>query len=102
MRNAANGGFSKSSAKEFCETQLTEAVLLACDWLVNPTDWDLHFRHAASSTTLSVFYGYPPLTSDQNHTVEVVNDFSKRIFKAAVMGAHLVQFFPWLRHLPSR
>ena len=51
---------------------------------------------------LSAVYGYPTLTSDQDHIVAVINEFTECIFKVVYMGAHLVEFFPWLRHLPSR
>jgi hypothetical protein len=81
---------------------MTEAVLQASDLLASPAQWDIHFRRAAASTTLSVLYGYPTLESGQDHVVVAINDFAERLFKAAVMGAHLVQVFPWLRHLPSR
>ena len=102
MRKAANERFNRSSVKRFYETETTDAVLLACSWLINPAKWDQHLRRVAASTTLSVIYGYPPLTSEENHTVEVINDFSKRVFTAALMGSHLVHVFPWLRYLPSR
>jgi hypothetical protein len=52
--------------------------------------------------SLSAIYGYPTLTSEQDNVVVVVNEFAERIFKAVYMRVHLVQFFPWLRHLPSR
>jgi hypothetical protein len=99
MRKAADERFSKSSVKGFYETQMTEAVLLAHDGLVNPAQWDWHLRRAAASMTLSVLYGYPTLTSGQEHVVKAINDFSKRI---ATMGAHWVQIFPWLQHVPGR
>jgi hypothetical protein len=102
MRKAASAGFNKSSSKGFWEKQMTEAVLLACDWLSNPAQWERHLRRAAASTTLSIVYGHPPLTSDQHHTVEVVNNFTERLLEAALIGSHLVHFFPWLRYLPSR
>jgi cytochrome P450 len=102
LRRAANEGFSKSSVRNFYETQTTEAVLLASDLLGSPARWDQHFRRAATSTALSVFYGYPTLKSEQDRNVEAINDFADRLLKAAFMGAHPVQFFPWLRHLPSR
>ena len=70
--------------------------------LVGPARWDQHFRRAAASTTLSVLYGHPTLKSDQHHIVKAINGFAVRLFTAAYMGAHLVQFFPWLRHVPSR
>jgi hypothetical protein len=102
MRRAANEGFSKSSVKGFYETQITEAVLLASDLLVGPARWDQHLHRASASLILSVLYGYPTLRSEQDHILVGVKDFSDRLFKAAFMGARLVHFFPWLRHLPSR
>ena len=102
MRKAADEGFSKSSVKRFYEKQMTEAVLLACDFLVKPAQWDKHFRRAAASMILSVVYGHPAITSEQDPTIEAVNDFSSRITRAAYPGTYLVEFFPWMRHIPSR
>ena len=102
MRKAANERFSRSSVKGFYETQMKEAVLLASDILVSPARWDQHFRRAAASTTLSALYGYPTVRSERDRVVRAINDFGERLFKATFMGAHLVQFLPWLRHLPSR
>jgi hypothetical protein len=102
MRRASNEGFSKSSVKTFYETQTTEAALLASDLLAGPARWDRRFRRAAASLILSVLYGYPTLKSEQGHIVDAIDDCAGRLFKAASMGAHLVQFLPWLRHLPSR
>jgi hypothetical protein len=101
MRKAASERLTKTSVKGFCETQMTEAVLQASDLLVSPERWDQHFRRAAASTILSVLYGYPTLKSGQDHILDGIDDFSQRLSKHASMGAHLVQFFPWLRHLPS-
>ncbi|KAH9987346.1 cytochrome P450 [Russula vinacea] len=72
MRRAANEGFTKGSVKTFYETQITEAVF----WLVT-------------------------CLSEQDHILVGIKDFSDRLFKAALPGAHLVHSFPWLRHLPS-
>ena len=102
LRKAANERFSRSSVKGFHQTQMTEAVVLASDMLVGPARWDQHFRRAAASTALSALYGYPTVKSERDHIVEAINDFGERLFKASFMGAHLVQFLPWLRHLPSR
>ena len=102
MRKAANEKLSTSSVKGFYETQMTEAVLQACDLLTKPTQWDRHFHRTAASMTLSVIYGYPTLVSEQDHIVRAINDFSERLFNTVYMGAHWVQFFPWLRHFPSR
>ena len=102
MRKAANEGFSKSSVTWFHEKQTTEAILLASDCLVRPTQWDEHFRRAAASVILSIVYGCPPITSEEDNTVKVVNDFANRITRAAYPGTYWVEFFPWMRYIPSR
>jgi hypothetical protein len=102
MRKAASEKLSSSSVKDFYETQMKEAIVQACDLVDKPARWDRHFRRTAASSTLSIVYGHPTLTSEQDHIVRVINDFSERLFHAVGMGAHLVEFFPWLRHLPSR
>ena len=102
MRKAASEKLSTSSVKGFYETQMNEAVVQACDLLDKPERWARHFRRTAASATLSIVYGHPTLTSEQNHIFRVINYFSERIFRAISMGFYLVEFFPWLRHFPSR
>jgi len=102
MRKAANEKLSTSSVKGFYETQMKEAVVQACDLLDKPAQWDRHYRRTAASATLSIIYGHPTLTSEQDHIVRVINNFADRLFHAVGIGGHLVEFFPWLRHLPSR
>ena len=102
MRKAANEGFSKGSVKRFYERQTAEAVILACDCLGRPAQWDRHFRRAAVSMILSVVYGHAPITSEQDPNVVSINDFATRVTRAASPGAHLVEFLPWMRYIPSR
>jgi cytochrome P450 len=102
MRKAANDGFSKSSVKRFHEKQTTEAIILACDCLVTPAQWDNHLRRAAASTIMSVVYGYPPIPPEGDHIVNAVNDLADRNARAAFPGTYWVEFFPWMRYIPSR
>jgi hypothetical protein len=81
---------------------LKEAVIQACDLLDKPAQWDRHFRRTAASATLSILYGHPTLTSEQDHIVRVINNFAERIFHAVAMRSHFVEIFPWLRYFPSR
>ncbi len=102
MHKPSNEKLSASSVKGFYETQMKEAVLQACNLLDDPIQWDRHYRRTAASMTLSVVYGHPTLTSDQDHIVVVINELAERLLGTVFMGAYLVDFFPWLRHLPSR
>lgn len=82
---------------------MTEAVVLACNWLVDSKQWDPHLRRCMSSTMLSVIYGRTaPSTLEPDLAIETFKDFSERLSRAAYPGAHLVEFFPWMRHIPSR
>jgi hypothetical protein len=101
MRKVSNEKFNTSTVKGFYETQIKEAVLQACDLLADPAQWNRNFRRTAASVSLSVVYGYPTLASEEDQVVLVINNFTSRLFNAVNMGAHLVEFFPWLRHLPS-
>ena len=103
MRKAASEKLSTSAVKGFYETQMKEAVVLACDFLDEPARWDRHHRRTAASVTLTIVYGHPTLSSEQDHIFRAVNNFAERLFNAASpAGGHLVEFLPWLRHLPSR
>ena len=102
MRKAAHEGFSKGSVKRFYGKQTAEAVLLACDRLGKPAQWDQHFRRAAASMLLSVVYGHAPITSQQDHNVVAISNLTMRLTRAAYPGAHLVEFLPWMRHFPGR
>jgi hypothetical protein len=101
MRKAANEGFGRRSVKRFYDRQTTEAILLASDCLVKPARWDQHFRRTVTSMILSVVYDYPAITSDEDRNAEVIDDFAGRLSRAASPGAHLVEFFTWMRYIPS-
>jgi len=101
MRRAADEGLTKGSVKRYHEKQMAEVIILGCDWLSEPAKWDRHLRRATVSMTLSIIYGYPPIESEQDRTVELINDLGRRFTRAALPGAYLVEFFPWMRHIPS-
>ncbi|KAF8505395.1 cytochrome P450 [Russula emetica] len=92
MRKAANEKLNEGSARVFYEAQMTEVVVLACNWLVDSNQWDQHSRRCTASTMQSVPYG---------HASRILYMNSIRLSCAAYPGAHLVEFFPWMRHIPS-
>ncbi|KAI0255208.1 cytochrome P450 [Lactifluus subvellereus] len=102
MRKSAEESFTKGSVKQFHEKQTTEAVLLTSEWLAKPAQWNQQFRRSAASTMLSIVYDHLTITSEQDHTVDLINDFADRLTSAAYPGAHLVEFFHWMRYIPSR
>ncbi|KAH8990412.1 cytochrome P450 [Lactarius hatsudake] len=98
MRRAAHEGLSKS----FKTPQFNEAIILASALLDKPATMDNHFRRAAASMIMSVTYDTPPIVSELDPGIEAVNEFVARVLRAALPGAHFVEFFPWMRHIPSR
>jgi hypothetical protein len=102
MRKAAHEGLNKGVVKDFHEPQTKEALLLAAGGLAEPAQWDKHLRRAAASMVLSVVYDQPTIKSEQDRNVKLINDFVQRLTRAAYPGAHLVEFFPWMRYIPSR
>jgi hypothetical protein len=102
MRKASHESLSKSIVESFKSPQLNEAILLTSGLLAQPATWDKHFRRTAASMVMSVIYDTPPITSELDSSVKAVNDFVARLTRAALPGAHFVEFFPWMMHIPSR
>ncbi|KAH9049790.1 cytochrome P450 [Lactarius deliciosus] len=102
MRRAAQEGLSKSVAESFKTTQFNEAVILASGLLDQPATMDNHFRRVAASMIMSVTYDTPPIVSEMDPGIKAINDCGARVMRAALPGAHFVEFFPWMRHIPSR
>lgn len=102
MRRAAHEGLSRTALESFKTLQLNEAVLLASGLLAQPSRWDSHLRRTAASTVMSVTYDTPPIISELNSSVKAINDFVARLTRAALPGAHFVEFFPWMMYIPGR
>jgi hypothetical protein len=102
MRKAAHEGLSKSIVESFKTPQLNEAILLSSGLIAQPSTWDNHFRRTAASMIMTVTYDTPPIVSELNSSVKAVNDFVARLTRAALPGAHFVEFLPWMMYIPSR
>jgi hypothetical protein len=50
---------------------------------------------------MSIVYAHPPIKSEDEPFVVLINNFVERIVRAAYPGAHLVEFFTWMRYLPE-
>lgn len=61
---------------------------------------DACFR-ASTSTILSVVYDHPWISSKEDPLVEKIHAFNQLFASAAVPGAYLVEFLPWMKHIPS-
>jgi hypothetical protein len=46
-------------------------------------------------------YDTPALLSEDDPKITRINDFAERLVSAAYPGAYLVEYFTWMRYLPS-
>ncbi|KAI0066945.1 cytochrome P450 [Artomyces pyxidatus] len=102
MRKAAHEGLNRGNSEPFHGKQLYEALLLTLGMLGEPNAWNKHLHRTAASTVMSVIYDTPVIESEDAQSVSDVNDFVGRLERAALPGAHLVEFFPWMMYIPER
>jgi len=102
MRKAAHEGLHRRLVNKYHHTQAVEALLLAKGTLTEPDHWDKHLRRTAASAIMSVVYDSPRIESEHDTSVTWINDMVGRLTRAAMPGAHLVEFMPFLQAVPSR
>ncbi|KAI3603513.1 cytochrome p450 [Moniliophthora roreri] len=101
MRRAGHEGLNKTVAASFQVPQYREAISLVDGMAKRPDLWNAEIRRATASMVWSVVYDKEPITDVMDPQVAAVNDFITRIVRAAFPGAHYVEYFTWMKHLPS-
>ncbi|KZP21276.1 cytochrome P450 [Athelia psychrophila] len=101
MRRAAHEAMNADSMDDYHECQVKEAVILADGMLRNPNAWDDHIKRSATSTTMTLVYDYPSITTESSPVISRINGFVHRLTRAALPGAHFVEFFTWMKYLPE-
>ena len=101
MRCAAQEAFTKVAVRRYHPIQTKEANILVSALLENPENREQHIQRAAASTILSITYDYPTLASGQDKVVQDMDRNTRSAARAAA-GTSLVEFFPWMIHVPQR
>ncbi|KAJ7503688.1 cytochrome P450 [Mycena galericulata] len=101
MRRAGHEGLNKQVASSFHAPQNREALLLVDGMLKHPKLWNEEIRRATASMIWSVVYDKPPITDAEDPSIAAVNNFITRIVRAAFPGSHYVEFFTWMKYVPS-
>ncbi|GJJ12682.1 hypothetical protein Clacol_006926 [Clathrus columnatus] len=102
MRRASHEILNNQIVKNYHKFQNIEAVLLVKDLSKAPEFYIRHIQRATTSSLLSVIYGLPPCPDPFDPTLMLVTDLTQSVLDAAAPGQHLVEYFPFLRYLPSR
>jgi|SRR6266702_4350291 len=102
FRRVAVEGFSKSIVHHFHPIQSREAIMLTLALIKSPSSPEKHIQRHASSIMLSINYHFPPVDSEDDPVVvEVVKQVERTVHEMQP-GTRLVEFFPWMRYIPSR
>ncbi|KAH9022345.1 cytochrome P450 [Lactarius pseudohatsudake] len=102
FRRVAVEGFSKSTVRDFYPIQGREALMLALALMKNPSTLEKHLQRHAWSVMLSVSYHSPPVDSVEDPVVVRIAKQVERLLHEMQPGSRLVEFFTWMRHIPSR
>ena len=101
MRRAAHEAFTKIEVQRYHPIQIKEATIMVSALLTNPENRDQHIQRASASTIMSITYDYPTLASGKDKAVQDMDKLIHEVTRA-VIGSALVEFFPWMRHVPRR
>jgi hypothetical protein len=101
MRRAAHEALTKVAVQRYHPIETKEATILVSALLSSPESREQHFQRTAASAIMSITYDYPTITSGLE---KVVQDMGIRIHQGvrAAAGTSLVEFFPWMIHIPER
>ena len=95
-------GFNKSAASRFHDAQVEDAVLLASALAQDPSKFRALYHTYTCSVVLSVTYDRPLRGRPEDEALRTrIEDFVKRDQDALQIGAHYVDFIPWMIHLPG-
>lgn len=100
-RRAAHEAMTRGRVIEYSPIQSRQAVLLVDGILRRPQNWENEIHHAVASSILSILYDIPDNDSTENGLLKNLDEYSHAVINAAAPGAHLVEFFPWMKHVPS-
>ena len=101
FRRPAVEGFSKSVVQDFYPIQSREAIMLALA-LMKSSPMKKHFQRHAWSIVLSINYHLPPIESEDDPVVAGFANHVLRGLHEMQPGNRLVEYFPWMRYVPSR
>ncbi|KAJ7309253.1 cytochrome P450 [Mycena albidolilacea] len=103
LRRAAHDGLTRQVSASYTPIQEREASILVKSMIEQPSLWDQNLRRKASAASglLGIVYGLPSLDSTDDPLITRVDDFIRRLVRATLPGAFLVEILPVMKRLPS-
>ncbi|KAI0791963.1 cytochrome P450 [Abortiporus biennis] len=103
LRKAANEVLNHRAVRDSAYIIQREAAGLAQSLIQDSADWNRKIVTSISSVAFAVGFGSSPLWSkdDVLERTKRIEAFMLRIEHASRPGAHFVEIFPWLAHVPS-
>ncbi|KAJ3530202.1 hypothetical protein NM688_g7744 [Phlebia brevispora] len=98
MRRAAHESVKPVAAEAFHSLQHKQAVWAVREILSSPHDWVNHLKRATTESAVRFTYGsrIAAVSVEDRFT-----SFLKRITLAVTPGSYLVDYFTWMKYLPS-
>ncbi|KAK7055270.1 cytochrome P450 [Favolaschia claudopus] len=100
QRKMAASGLNSAAIRKYIPIQEDLAALLAQKLLDTPEDFFSHVRLTAGRIVVAVTYGFPVSEIDRLY-IDHAEETMVLVGKATVPGNFIVDFFPFLKHLPS-
>ncbi|EPQ52446.1 cytochrome P450 [Gloeophyllum trabeum ATCC 11539] len=92
--------FRKRRLPNYYATQTREVHRTLFDMLEDPENYQIHFKRLAGGITMMMSYGHEVKSKDDEF-IRIAEKGVATIDAAGAVGAHIVDFFPWLRHIPD-
>ncbi|KAI0052221.1 cytochrome P450 [Auriscalpium vulgare] len=103
MRRATHESLAQiDNERHFKNTQKQMAAQLALALLEKPEEWREQVHRTLASVLLAAAYDAPPVDTADAPVMKTIDVFMSHLKIATIPGAYLAEFFPLMRHIPSR
>ncbi|KAI0036607.1 cytochrome P450 monooxygenase [Vararia minispora EC-137] len=92
--------FHVRTSSHYQPTQEKEAYTLLRNLLDTPEEFSYHVRRLAAAIFMNLSYGHQ-IKDDGDEFVAIANKATSNLARAGIFGTYIVDYFPWLKHIPS-
>lgn len=99
-RRILQKNFQKSSIVQYRPLQESEAAIMLRGFLDKPAEWETVMRRFATAVVMGIGFGIK-IESDSDPFIQIATDVSYALGHGGAPAGTLVDFFPFLRFMPS-